>query len=65
MNNQPACTALTIELTAADLPVACPPRDDRVWDAHPRVYLTLNAQGQVTCPYCSTTYVLKTPGKAH
>ncbi|HEU5281780.1 MAG TPA: zinc-finger domain-containing protein [Gammaproteobacteria bacterium] len=60
---QPACTALTVELTAADLPVSCPPRDDRIWDAHPRVYLTLNAEGKVACPYCGTTYILKTPCK--
>ena len=65
MKQPAACTALTVELTTADLPVSCPPRDDRIWDAHPRVYLTLNAEGQVVCPYCGTTYVLKTPCPAH
>ncbi len=26
---------------------------------HPMVYLHLNNQGQVTCPYCSRHYMLK------
>lgn len=63
--SQPACTALTVNLTEADLPVSCPPRDDRIWDAHPRVYLSLNENGWVVCPYCGTRYELKTLCKAH
>lgn len=55
--SQQACTCETVELSASDLPVSCPPRDDRVWDAHPRVYLSLNTEGKVVCPYCGTTYV--------
>ncbi len=54
-----ACTVRTIEITAADLPVSCPPRDDRVWDAHPRVYLALSEAGQASCPYCGTLFTLK------
>jgi uncharacterized Zn-finger protein len=26
---------------------------------HPRVYLTMNAEGQVECPYCDRLYILQ------
>ena len=32
---------------------------------HPRVFLNLSSRGEVTCPYCSRRYVLKSkPGEA-
>lgn len=58
-SEQQACTKRRCEITASDLPLSCPPRDDRVWDAHPRVYLPVEEKGVVTCPYCDTLYVLK------
>ena len=54
-----ACTKRREDVTQADLPLSCPPRDDRVWDAHPRVYLPIEELGQVVCPYCGTEYILK------
>ena len=53
-----ACTKRRVELTKKDLPLSCPPRNDRVWDAHPRVYLPIETVGVVVCPYCDTEYVL-------
>lgn len=58
-SNQQACTELRYDITSADLPLSCPPRDTRVWDAHPRVYLPLEESGEVICPYCGAKYVLK------
>jgi len=40
-------------------PVVCPPPDERIWDAHPRVYLNLDESGHVNCPYCGTAFILK------
>lgn len=54
-----ACTHRRVEITERDLPLSCPPRDDRVWDAHPRVYLPIETLGKVACPYCGTEYILK------
>lgn len=54
-----ACTARTYEVTAAELPLSCPMDTMRVWDAHPRVYLAIEALGEVTCPYCEAHFVLK------
>ncbi len=53
-----ACTRRRQEITQRDLPLSCPPRTDRVWDAHPRVYLPIETIGAVVCPYCDTEYVL-------
>jgi uncharacterized Zn-finger protein len=47
-------------VSAKDFPVCCPPQDQPVWDMHPRVYLPLKQMKEVTCPYCSARYVLKT-----
>ena len=59
-NNKPeACTKLRYEVTQADLPLSCPSRHMRIWDAHPRVYLPIAEAGIVTCPYCEAEYVLK------
>lgn len=57
--DQAACTTRRYEVTRADLPLSCPPQDERVWDAHPRVYLPLEEAGQILCPYCGTLYTLK------
>lgn len=54
-----ACTRRHIEITQRDLPLSCPPRTDRVWDAHPRVYLPIETIGVAVCPYCETEFVLK------
>lgn len=54
-----ACTKQRCEITRADLPLSCPPRTLRIWDAHPRVYLPIEETGNAVCPYCGTEYVLK------
>lgn len=53
-----ACTQRHCQITHADLPLSCPPRDASVWDAHPRVYLPIEESGEYRCPYCSTLYTL-------
>ncbi len=53
------CTQQRYEVTRADLPVCCPPRNKRLWDAHPRVYLSIEAEGRVICPYCDAEFILK------
>lgn len=58
-SEQQACAKRRYEITQADLPLSCPPRDQRVWDAHPRVYLPIEETGEVMCPYCSAEFVLK------
>jgi uncharacterized Zn-finger protein len=42
-----------------DLPVFCPNPAMALWASHPRVYLDLDENGEVRCPYCSTLYRLE------
>ena len=43
----------------ADLPLSCPMPSMAVWNAHPRVYLPIEADGgEATCPYCGARYRL-------
>ena len=46
------------EVTEKDLPLSCPMPGMTLWNSHPKVYLPVEAQGSVTCPYCSATYLL-------
>lgn len=43
----------------ADLPLCCPLPADKVWDKHPRIYLPIEEEGSVVCPYCSASYTLE------
>jgi uncharacterized Zn-finger protein len=43
----------------ADLPVYCPNPAMPLWSSHPRVFLDVDAAGEVRCPYCSTLYRLE------
>ncbi|MES2142039.1 MAG: zinc-finger domain-containing protein [Pseudomonadota bacterium] len=52
-------TKLYYEVTPQALPLSCPLPTNRLWDAHPRIYLPIAKTGQVTCPYCGTEYFLK------
>lgn len=43
----------------ADLPLACPLPSMALWNAHPRVYLPIEAEGgRSECPYCGAVYLL-------
>jgi uncharacterized Zn-finger protein len=46
------------EVTAADLPLACPMPSMKLWNSHPRVYLPIEATGSAKCPYCGAEYAL-------
>ncbi|GJM06738.1 MAG: zinc-finger domain-containing protein [marine bacterium B5-7] len=58
MSQPAASTQRRVELTHADLPLSCPRANERLWDAHPRVFLPIEDAGHATCPYCDVTYVL-------
>ncbi|MBK9657987.1 MAG: zinc-finger domain-containing protein [Rhodanobacteraceae bacterium] len=54
------------DVSAADLPLACPMPGMHLWNSHPRVYLAVEAEGTVKCPYCGAMYTLKGgAGRAH
>ncbi|WP_373282103.1 zinc-finger domain-containing protein [Chitinimonas koreensis] len=43
-------TQTKIEVEAKDLPLHCPMPDMVKWNAHPRVYLPIEATGEARCP---------------
>lgn len=47
-----------IEVTAHDLPLACPMPNMSLWNSHPKVYISLGG-GKARCPYCGTLYKFK------
>ena len=51
-------TALEVNVTAHDLPLACPRPGAPLWARHPRVFIDVlkAADGKASCPYCGTTY---------
>ncbi len=55
---EPAAAARTRTVTRAQLPLCCPLPEECLWNAHPRVYLPIQASGEALCPYCGTRYVL-------
>jgi len=58
---RPACATRIRKVRPADLPLCCPLPGECVWNAHPRVYLTLDEKGHAQCPYCGTRYALEAP----
>jgi len=55
----PANTQNQYEVTAADLPLACPSEAMTLWNSHPRVFLPIEETGWAKCPYCGAEYTLK------
>lgn len=53
-----ACTKQHYDIRRADLPLSCPPLNNRTWDSHPRVYLPIEETGEEMCPYCGAVYRL-------
>jgi len=53
-----ANTQTRVEVSKAELPLSCPQPNQKIWNAHPRVYLPIEESGEATCPYCGTHYVL-------
>ena len=41
-----------------DLPFHCPPKEVQKWNMHPKVFLSFDAQGKTSCPYCGANYEL-------
>ncbi|NVJ61154.1 MAG: zinc-finger domain-containing protein [Gammaproteobacteria bacterium] len=46
-------------VSKSDLPLACPLDKHKVWNQHPRVFLTVDSEKPVQCPYCGNRYQLK------
>lgn len=58
-----ACSHDIVEVDD-DNGLSCPPKGSTMWNAHPRVYLSMPAGcDRVRCYYCGTLYVRKVRAK--
>lgn len=57
-NLERPCEQARYEVSRKDLPLSCPTAAMRVWDGHPRVFLPIEEEGKVSCPYCGAQYIL-------
>ncbi len=53
-----ANTKKQVEIRRAELPLSCPLPNQKLWNAHPRVYLPIEESNEASCPYCGTQYRL-------
>ncbi len=58
MSENPSCNKKRVEVSRHDLPLCCPMPGQVVWDAHPKVYLPIEEEKHLHCPYCGTEYIL-------
>ncbi len=56
MTNASEANARETTVTAKDLPLHCPLPSQKLWNAHPRVFLDVTSTGTARCPYCGTLY---------
>ncbi|HEX5787784.1 MAG TPA: zinc-finger domain-containing protein [Woeseiaceae bacterium] len=54
----PANAQHRYEVRRRDLPLSCPMPGMYLWNAHPKVYLPIEATGETKCSYCGAQYVL-------
>ena len=48
----------TYQVQKEDLPLSCPTPGQKLWNAHPRVFLPIEESGEASCPYCGAHYTL-------
>ena len=53
-----ANTKTRVEVSRSELPLSCPTPSQKLWNAHPRVFLPIEDSGEATCPYCGTHFIL-------
>ena len=51
-------TEHSYEVSHSDLPLSCPMPGMYLWNSHPKVFLPIEKEGAVRCPYCSAEYTL-------
>ncbi|ASK27709.1 zinc-finger domain-containing protein [Neisseria chenwenguii] len=47
-----------VDITPNDLPLACSGPKHETWNGHPRVFLPIESDSSIECPYCGTVYRL-------
>lgn len=54
-----------IVITPDQLPLYCTGPGKEAWNGHPRVFLPIQSNGTIECPYCGTIYRLDGEASGH
>ncbi|MEE3003748.1 MAG: zinc-finger domain-containing protein [Pseudomonadota bacterium] len=54
-----ACSSKKVIITEDDLPLSCPMPNQKIANAHPKVFLPIDRSKSTICKYCSTEYILE------
>lgn len=54
-----------VKISPHDLPLHCAGSHTQSWNGHPRVFLPIQSNSQIECPYCGTIYQLEGEIKGH
>lgn len=57
-DKESACAEKVYKITTEDLPLSCPMKNMPLWNAHPKVYLSIEKTGTAKCGYCGAEFVL-------
>ncbi|MDB9975601.1 zinc-finger domain-containing protein [Candidatus Thioglobus sp.] len=56
--NHPDSTIVLVSKN--EIPFHCPPKGEKTWNMHPKVFLSFSEEGKSKCPYCGANYQLDT-----
>ena len=54
-----------IVITPHDLPLHCAGPENETWNGHPRVFLPIESNSTIECPYGGAVYKLEGEAKHH
>ena len=54
-----------IPITPHDLPLHCAGPKNETWNGHPRVFLPIQSNSRIECPYCGSVYQLDGEAGGH
>ena len=54
-----------IHITPHDLPLHCAGPKNETWNGHPRVFLPVQSNSRIECPYCGSVYQLDGEAGGH
>lgn len=54
-----------ITITPHDLPLICTGPENETWNGHPRVFLPIQSNSSIECPYCGQHYHLNGIAEQH
>ena len=58
-------TRQPLVITPQDLPLHCSGPSHETWNGHPRVFLPIQSNSRIECPYCGSVYQIDGEAGGH